>query len=110
MYQSQNAHWFTYLCQLQKVFSMENALLPWVLHVNNDKKKTSNYLLSFMDVVTLACMKLDAFEKLVWLSFLIFIPPTDQNHFFCYLRLDLNECMLCRYRVSVLCLLEQYLK
>ena len=33
-----NAHWFTYLCQLQEVFSMEHALLSWVLHVNNDKK------------------------------------------------------------------------
>ena len=43
-------------------------------------KKTSNYLLSFMDVLTLACMKLDAFEKLVWLSFLIFIPSADRNY------------------------------
>ena len=55
-------------------------------------------------MLPVTCMKLDAFEKLVWLSFLIFQTKTI------YLGLYLNECMLCRYRVSVLCLLEQHLK
>ena len=61
MYQSQNAHWFTYLCQLQKVFSMENALLPWVLHVSND---ANNY--QIIECHACAFNGLDeAFEKLV---------------------------------------------
>ena len=59
-----------------------------------------------MDVLPLACMKLDAFEKLVWLSLNIYTSYRQTI----YLGLDLNECMLCRYRVSVLCLLEQHLK
>ena len=60
-----------------------------------------------MDVRPLACMKLDAFEKLVWLSFLILYFLQTK---IIYLGLDLNECMLCRYRLSMLCLLEQHLK